>query len=290
MSMTEYQLFCAIAEQRNMARAAEILHITPSAATHAMNALERKIGFPLINRSRSGITLTSNGKLLLPRFQAILSGEEILKQEISKINGMERGTVRLGVFDSVCTNWLPMILKSFHSKYPNIDVTVFQSGYSEIESMLLDAALDIGFVSLPSSEYFDTITLLHDRLLCITPLDFKPKNPAYVTPEDLREQPLIISQRGIDKNIQAFLEENHLKTAPQYSIAVDSSAIAMVESGLCCCIMTELILKRHAGNYQTFPLVSNKYRTIGIATLSGKEPVLATQKMIEEIRTFICDI
>ena len=63
MSMFEYQLFCTIAEQKNMARASEMLHITPSAATHAMNALERRVGFPLINRSRRGITLTTNGQL-----------------------------------------------------------------------------------------------------------------------------------------------------------------------------------------------------------------------------------
>ena len=41
MSMTAYRLFCVIAEERNMSRAAQQLHITPSAATHAMNALER---------------------------------------------------------------------------------------------------------------------------------------------------------------------------------------------------------------------------------------------------------
>ena len=86
MSMFEYQLFCTIAEQKNMARASEMLHITPSAATHAMNALERRVGFPLINRSRRGITLTTNGQLLLSMVQTILSDEELLWQEIAKIN------------------------------------------------------------------------------------------------------------------------------------------------------------------------------------------------------------
>ena len=54
MSMTAYRLFCVIAEERNMSRAAQQLHITPSAATHAMNALERSLGFPLLNRDRNG--------------------------------------------------------------------------------------------------------------------------------------------------------------------------------------------------------------------------------------------
>lgn len=46
MSMTAYRLFCVIAEERNMSRAAQQLHITPSAATHAMNARSAHWAFP----------------------------------------------------------------------------------------------------------------------------------------------------------------------------------------------------------------------------------------------------
>lgn len=79
MSMTAYRLFCVIAEERNMSRAAQQLHITPSAATHAMNALERSLGFPLLNRDRNGVSLTSYGELLLPKFQAVLEEPSTLR-------------------------------------------------------------------------------------------------------------------------------------------------------------------------------------------------------------------
>ena len=95
MSLSEYQLFCAIAEQRNMKRAAEQLHITPSAATHAMNALEKSLGFPLLIRDRGGITLTVQGELLLPHFRAVLLEEEKLQEEISQINGLEQHLYQL---------------------------------------------------------------------------------------------------------------------------------------------------------------------------------------------------
>lgn len=284
MSLSAYRLFCTIAEQKNMTRAAELLHITPSAATHAMNALEKTVGLSLLNRDRAGITLTANGDLLLPRFQAVLAEEEKLHEEIGQINGLEKGLVRIGAFNSVCTSWLPKILKSFNQKYPDIEVRVFQSGYHEVESMLLNSVLDIGFVSLPTSERFSTIALSYDRLLCITPQDFTPINSSYVTPDDLRKVPLIMPSRGMDRNTQEFFESNHLELSKQHDVALDSSVVALVESGVGCSILPELVLQRTPGNYKIFPLMDNKHRTIAVATLRGRKISLANEKMIQEIR------
>lgn len=287
MSLSAYQLFCTIAEQKNMSKAAELLHITPSAATHAMNALEKSLGFPLLNRDRNGVSLTAYGELLLPQFRAVLFEDGKLQEEISKINGLEKGCVRLGVLDSVCTNWLPDILTSFRKKYPNIEVQIYQEGYQAIEAMLLDGLLDMGFVPLPTSDRLSTITLLHDRLLCIAPIGFTPKEPPFVSPDDLRDQVLILSRRGYDRSIQQFLTRNQLEESKQHHIALESSAIALVEGGMGVSIMPELVLTRHPGNYQIFPLINNKYRTIALGILRGRKISLASQKMIQEIREII---
>ena len=55
-----------------------------------MNALERSLGFPLLNRDRNGVSLTSYGELLLPKFQAVREEEERLRGEAAKINGLEQ--------------------------------------------------------------------------------------------------------------------------------------------------------------------------------------------------------
>ncbi|MBC5715991.1 LysR family transcriptional regulator [Flintibacter faecis] len=287
MSMTAYRLFCVIAEERNMSRAAQQLHITPSAATHAMNALERSLGFPLLNRDRNGVSLTSYGELLLPKFQAVLEEEERLRGEAAKINGLEQGRIRLGVLDSVCTNWLPGILTSFQQKYPHIEVQVYQDGYQSIESMLLEGVLDMGFVSLPASERFSTITLVHDRLLCIAPQGFTPKDPPYVTPDDLRGHPLLLSHRGYDRSLEQYLTQNQLEPCHQHNITLESSVIALVEGGMGVSIVPELVLQTRVGHYQTFPLEDNIYRTIALATLRGRHISLASEKMIQEIRDHV---
>lgn len=284
MSITAYRLFCRIAEEKNMSRAAQQLHITPSAATHAINTLEHSLGFSLLNRDRSGVSLTSYGEMLLPIFQAVLEEEDRLWGEVAKINGLGQGRIRLGVLDSVCTNWLPNILTSFQRKYPYIEVQVYQDSYQGIESMLLEGFLDMGFVSLPASERFSTITLIHDRLLCIAPQDFIPDNMSYVTPDDLRRHPLLLSHRSYDRNLEQYLKQNQLEACSQHKITLDSSVIALVEGGMGVSILPELVLQSKNGRYQTFPLENNIYRTISLATLRGHHISLASEKMIQEIR------
>ena len=287
MSLGVYQLFSAIAEYGNMTKAAESLHITPSAASHAISALERTFGFPLLYRDRTGASLTADGQMLLPQIRAILAQEAHLQEYVSQIKGLEKGVVHVGVVDSVCRNWIPGILRSFRSKYPNIEVRVYQEGYQAIEHMLLENTLDIGFLSLPSSDKFSTITLAHDRLLCVTPTDDVPPNRSYVTIQDLRAMTLILSQRGYDRTTQEFMTRNQLEPNPSYFITLDHSVLALVENGIGCSIMPELVLKHCAGNYKVYPIENNIYRTIGLGTLRGRRLSLACEKMLQEIRAYV---
>lgn len=287
MSLTAYQLFSAIAEYKNMTKAAQSLHITPSAASHAISALERSFGFALFYRDRNGASLTREGELLLPQISAILSQEAQLQECVSQIKGMEQGVIRMGVFDSVCRNWLPEILRTFRTKYPHIEVHIFQDRYQAIEEMLLENILDIGFLSLPTTDKLSTITLLHDRLLVVTSMDYVPPNGSYVTLQDLRAMKLILPQRGYDRTTQEFLEKNQLTVDPNYCIDLDYAVLALVEHGIGYSILPELVLKNCVGQYKTYPIESNIYRTITLATLHGKSMSLASKKMIQEIRLFV---
>ena len=80
MSLEAYQLFCTAAEVGNLTRAAELLNITPSAASHSIRALERSLGVTLLTRSHNGISLTAYGESLLPFFRQVLTEEDVLEK------------------------------------------------------------------------------------------------------------------------------------------------------------------------------------------------------------------
>ena len=287
MSLATYQLFCTIAETRNLTHAAELLNMTPSAASHAISSLEKSLGFSLLNRNRYGVTLTNNGEILLSHFQAVLAEETRLREEISQINGLMKGVVHMGVVDSICRIYLPDILSLFTHKYPQLEVCVYQDDCYSIETRVLNGELEIGFVSLPTSEQLSVITLLHDKLLCITPESFIPENSSYITVNELKNQVMIQAKRGYDKCISLFFSENGLECSPKHNIALETSAIAMVEAGMGCSILPESFIRGYTGRYNVFPLENNLHRSIGLVTPKNRRLSLAGTRMLHEIRQII---
>ena len=147
MSLYRYQVFLEVAERQSFARAAEALHLTPSAVSHMIAGLEEEFGFPLFVRGRKDTTLTDGGRSVLTYVKDILSTNEMLDLRVSQLRGATAGTVRLGVIESIAVNWLPKILPSYREQHPDVKVTVQQSGYREMINGVQSQKLDLAVVS-----------------------------------------------------------------------------------------------------------------------------------------------
>jgi DNA-binding transcriptional LysR family regulator len=79
MSLAKYEVFDTVVELGNLTKAAEALNLTQSAVSYSIANLESELGFPLLIRSRSGITLTSNGQRILKYIRTILHWDEKMK-------------------------------------------------------------------------------------------------------------------------------------------------------------------------------------------------------------------
>lgn len=283
MSLESYKVFNAVVKYQSFIRAAEIVNLTPSAVSRSIASLENTLGFQLFVRSRKGVQLTREGELIIPSVHAILNAEEQLQQISSEINGLERGTVVLGAFSSVCNNWIPTIIRSFKTLYPQINVHIMQGDYSDVVYWASNGIIDIGFASLPVDEDLFSTPLIEDRLLCVTPKTFMPKNTEYVTIKDIQTQPFVIQREGYNADTLALIKKYNLSIQPEYFIDDDQSILALVESGLGISIMPELILKKVSYNINVFPLEPNEFRTIGLIAQHKQLLSPATKKMYEHI-------
>ena len=96
MTLLTYQVFQTAANIGSFHKAADILGLTPSAISHTISSMERELGFNVLTRSKSGITLTNYGEHLLPYVNAVLNSEESLQQAIAEFNGLKQGKVKIG--------------------------------------------------------------------------------------------------------------------------------------------------------------------------------------------------
>ena len=171
MTLLSYQVFQTVVGQGSFQKAAEILNLTPSAVSHAIASMEQELGFSLFTRNKAGVALTNYGEHLLPYVNAVLNSDESLQQAIAGLNGLKMGNVKVGCFSSVCTNWMTDIIHSFHQRYPDINIELYQGTYADVSYWIKNGIVDIGFLSLSSAGDLPIEPLYRDPLLCVVPKD-----------------------------------------------------------------------------------------------------------------------
>lgn len=284
MTLLTYQVFKTVAEQGSFRKAADILGLTPSAISHAVSAMEGELGFTVLNRSKNGVTLTNYGEHLLPYVNAVLNSDESLQQAISEFNGLKRGKVKLGCFSSVCTNWLPDIMRSFQKKYPDIEIEVFQGTYDDVTYWLKNGVVDLGFLSTSSAKDIPIEPLWRDPLLCIVPKGMKKqKKTDYMDIEEIRNHQFVTQRESTDADIQNFLKENSINIQSNYHVVDDLSTVAMVANGFGICLMPQMVMRDIPYEVDCYSVQPYAERVIGLATLHPEFMAPAVRSMYNHI-------
>lgn len=293
MSLYSYEIFNTVVECGSFVKAAEILNLTPSAISHTISNLEKKFGFKILIRNKSGVKLTLNGENLLPYIQSILKLNENLNQEISKISNLLSGIVRIGTISSINISWIPHIVKNFRKLYPNIEVQIFQGGYGDVINWMKNYTIDIGFVSKTALKNknldndFDFTSIYKDRLMCITPPNWFSKNKKFITFDEILDKEFIIQYQDFDEDTNELFKKNNLSILSNFKMQDDFSIFAMVENGFGVSIVPELVTNNKIANVNCYPLNPSEYRTIGIITNDFQYITPATKVMKKEILKYI---
>ena len=284
MTLLSYQILKAVADMGSFNKAAEVLGLTPSAVSHSIAALEKELGFAVLVRSKSGVSLTSYGEKLLPYVNVVLNSDESLQQEISELNGLKKGKVKLGVFSSVCTNWLPDILNSFQEKYPEIEIEVFQGTYADVSYWLKNGVVDLGFLSVSSAKDIPIEPLYEDPLICVLPKGTpRSHTEDYVTIEDMRHHQFVTQRECTDADIQNFLKKNSLSIKSSYHVVDDLSTVALVEKGFGICLMPQLVMNDIPYEVECYPVLPKASRIIGIAVMNPEFMAPAVRSLYKHI-------
>ena len=283
MTLMTYQIFQTVASIGSFYKAADILGLTPSAISHAISAMEQELGFSVLTRRKSGITLTNYGEHLLPYVNAVLNSDESLQQAIAEFNGLKRGKVKLGVFSSVCTSWLPDILHSFGKQYPEITIEVFQGTYDDVFYWIKNGIVDLGFLSVSSARDIPIEPLYRDPLICELPKGMAGDGKKSMKIEEMRNYQFVTQRESTDADIQNFLKENSLNIQSNYHVVDDLSTVALVAKGFGICLMPELVMRDIPYEVDCYPIDPAACRIIGLAALNSDFMAPAVRTMYNHI-------
>ena len=193
-----YRIFCIVAQNGNISKAAEELFVSQSAVSQTIKQLEKKLGGKLFNRSARGVQLTPEGEVLFSYVNSAVSLVKNAEEKLLRIQNLREGEIKIGASDTICSLFLLPMLERFNTNYPDIHISVTNRTTQESIDLLRNGTVDLSFVNLPID---------NDPLLEITPV--RPIRDCFVVGEkyafladsvmrlsDLQSHPILMLEIG----------------------------------------------------------------------------------------------
>ncbi|WP_431858179.1 LysR family transcriptional regulator [Azospirillum sp.] len=146
MTLEQLRIFVAVAEREHIRRAAEALHLTQSAVSAAIRAVEERHGVTLFHRVGRRIELTEAGRLFHGEAAAVLARARAAERLLEDLGTLVRGTLPLAASQTVSNYWLPPRLVRFRAEHPGIATVLHAGNTAEVVGRVLDGSVDLGIV------------------------------------------------------------------------------------------------------------------------------------------------
>jgi DNA-binding transcriptional LysR family regulator len=236
MELWHLRTFRVVAETLNFTRASEQLHLTQSAISHQIKALEAELGVPLFIRAKRGVILTDAGKIALEYASRILDEAEEMRE---KVAGRERaltGRVRVAAATQALVYLFAPFFEDFMDAHENIEL-LFRTTVSTEQTVddILNGVADVGFASLAVySPTLHAVALFEDELVLVTGKKHRLAKQTNVKTKELERERWILFERGasIRRATDDFFKK--VKVEPETALESNDTYFIklMIEHGL----------------------------------------------------------
>lgn len=210
MELRDMKHFYAIAENGNISKAAQKLHMAQPPLSKQMKELEEQLGVKLFERGSRKIRLTPAGQLLHERAEQILGLVDGVVEEISSLNQGLTGMLALGSVSTVGATMLPYWIKEFHEQYPDVTFHLWEGDGYRILELLERKIIEIGIIRPPFDTFlYDSIMLPEEPLAVAMQKSgcCCGAAPDKVRLAELKGQPLLVPLRWRDRIVEQCAEK-----------------------------------------------------------------------------------
>ncbi len=190
MDWDKLRVFHAVADAGSFTHAGEALHLSQSAVSRQISALEESLGLPLFHRHARGLILTEQGELLYRTAREVFGKLMVAEAQLRESKDKPEGPLKITTTVAFGSVWLTMRIKEFLDRYPDIEVSLVLAD-SELDLSMREA--DVGIRMIPPKQP----DLIQRHLMTMRHLVFA--SPEYLkeygmpkTPEDLDNHRLVV--------------------------------------------------------------------------------------------------
>ena len=186
--------FQSVVRLNSFSEAAEENFISQSAISQQVQALERELGFRLLERKSRTFTLTPAGKYVYQKSLMLTADYARMCREAAKIAKGSRASLKIGYLRGYMGNALPRALELFSEKHPDVEVSVLCGNHEELYGLLRTERADLVLNDQRRafSEEYVNLLLTASRCYIEVSVHSPLARMERITPADLKNTPCIL--------------------------------------------------------------------------------------------------
>jgi DNA-binding transcriptional LysR family regulator len=293
LDLRRLEIFVAVAARRSFTRAGEDLHMSQSAVSQQIAALETEFAAQLLDRRRRRVTLTPAGAALEEWAQRLLADGESARRAVAAAEGRITGALRVAASLTIASYLMPGPLAELTRAHPEVRLFVQVENTRHVSAALYDGHVDIGLVEGEvAGEGLVLEPLREDELVVIASAEHRFSGEDELDFEQLAAEPFITRERGSGTRQVAETALAAAGYAPErLRIIAELSGIepikAAVEAGLGIAIVSGLSIRRELveGTLIARPVRGvTMHRRLAAAFAQGQPVLPAARELVRLLR------
>ncbi|MGA5037098.1 LysR family transcriptional regulator [Streptomyces capoamus] len=270
----------AVAEYGSFNRAAAALHLTPSAVSQQVAALERSVGAQVVARSTRGVTLTRAGRIMVGAAESVAAELEHARQQVAAL-GTGRTQLTVATFTSGGRLLLPAAFTRLTKAHPGTVLHVREGEPEDTLPLVRQGAVDLALAyrfdgPLPVGpgprSGLEWTPLLEDPLHVVLPLGHRLAHQTALDLVDLAAEPWVLGCLKTEVYLRRFAEQAGFDPDIRGTTTDYFFARSLVAAGMGISLIPSIALAPGMPGLSTVPVKSpGPVRHIGVATISGRD-------------------
>lgn len=257
INIKHLKAFLALSSELHFTRAAELVFITQPALSALIQQLELELGVQLVRRHTRQVELTVAGIEFTETTQKLVHDFEQAIHDVQTFKSIKRGQVNIAALPSVCSSLLPVILKQFNLRYPDIRLNVLDIPGQEIIDALNQRRIDFGLSYIQKNKDIEATKVMQDTLVVVCHHENALANKTSIKWRELVDEPMIAMNQGT--TIRTLIDSTALSKDMKLNIILESklmpTALAYVEAGIGISILASSgVSKQLSSNLRCIPL------------------------------------
>ena len=289
MDLSQLQLFKDIVQTRSISRGAAHNGVTQSAASQAVQELERSLGTQLLDRSRRPLEILPAGRMLYDLARDVLRRQQEFLVQVEELKGGLGGTVRVAAIYSVGISEMSRLEAEFYKRMPSAQLEVNYLRPEKVYQAVIDDRVDLGLVSYPEATR-DVVALpwREEPMVVTCSPDHPFASRECLRPEDLDNVEFIgfDDDLPISREIERFLKDRGVRVQVVMQFDNIQSMKEALRFGHAVSILPMPMLREEVadGRLVTVQLDCRLFRPLGIIHRKRRSFPRAAQVFLDLLR------